>query len=236
MRSIATSLVFAVLFVMGCTNTSHGPSAAPKDVNSPPQNLKVETQPVNMKDALAQSKQAATEGLATLQGLATQEKAAGSGFITAEEAKSATLGQPLAVLLVRLDQLARYKPEEDPAPLLQSTSPKVIYPVLVGERVRSAVTVTRKGDRWSATGFGADPLVALARQAEGGAGGVGEKYLVTVPALGVAFSATGIGREAQLVPLIDYPEYGLKKGQVLPASRAFAQLVEPAKRHDGQPS
>jgi hypothetical protein len=209
-------------------------SAQPIDLASPPQHLAMELSPTTMSTALSESQAAAQEGLTQLRQLAAEGSALMLGFFSAQEAALATLGTPRAVMNLRLDQLRTFRAGDSVEGLLSATSPQVLYPVLVGERVRSSITVTRDAEQWSAGSFGLSPLAKLWVQS----GGVsfGGAYVVHVPALSVFFAASGSGRDLTLTPLEDYPLYGLKKGTPLPAEQALLPLVEAAQRHNGLPA
>jgi hypothetical protein len=209
-------------------------SAEPLDLDSPPQHLAMEESPADMSTALAASQAASQKGLAQLRELAAGGSAGMLGFASTQEAASAMLGAPRAVMNLRLDQLAAFRAGDSVEALLRTTSPQVLYPVTVGERVASSITVTRDGGQWSAGSFGLSPLAKLWVQSGGAS--FGGAFVVHVPALSVFFAASGSGREMTLTPLEDYPMYGLKKGTPMPAEQALLPLIEAAKKHNGLPA
>lgn len=229
MKNIQRTLVaLALLAPAACR------SAQPIDLDSPPQHLVMEASPTEMSTAVSASQVASQKGLTQLRQLAEGGSAVMLGFFSAQEAASATLGTPRAVMNLRLDQLRTFRPGDSVEALLSATSPQVLYPVLVGERVRSSITVTRDGDQWSAGSFGLSPLGKLWVQSGGAS--FGGAYVVHVPALSVFFAASGRGQDMTLTPLEDYPMYGLKKGATLSAEQALLPLVDAAQRHNGLPA
>ena len=177
--------------------------------------------------------------LQAVQHLATAKTFRDLGFLSLEEAGRATLGAPLWDYMVRLDRLSRYKPNDDPAELLEDKG-TVRYLVLVGEEVRTGVVVRKIGNEWTVESAGRPALTkALAAAATSASKAVGAapttQFVVSIPALQLYF--VGRVQEGRLVltSAVNAPQYGVKAGQTVAASELFAQLSEFAKQHPTGP-
>src|SRR5262245_7567567 len=164
-----------------------------------------------------------------------------AGMPTAAQMDAASLGEPLTVKMVRLDELARYQPAAaDPASLLMDLA-TVIYSIRVGGEVRGEMVMGKVDGTWSARGFGG-ATHARAMEAVRGLVATSARVaqsatlLVRVPALNLEFighhDATGL----KLTPIRDHEVAGLKAGQTLPAARVFEQLLPLARQHNGLPT
>ena len=194
-------------------------------------------------DRAGDPRAAATEGLQSFRSLVDEQNFRDLGFESQDEVTSATLGEPVSVYLVRLDQLREFQPEADPNKLLTATS-EMIFPVLVKDQARSSITLTQEGGKWVAAGFGGAKLVRQLAKVRGNLGasestpGTPDMF-VKVPALNVYFVARQNqkpGGELMLTPLTDQPDYRMKEGGSIPAKEAFSALVPAAKLHDGKTS
>lgn len=102
----------------------------------------------------ATEQEAARDALETFTLLVTKENHKAMGFDSDADVKSASLGEPIQVRMVRLDQLKTFQPGSDPNPLLQETR-QVIYPVLIRDETRSSVMLAQSGPgEWRAVSFG----------------------------------------------------------------------------------
>jgi hypothetical protein len=187
-------------------------------------------------DPLDASREPATKSLETFRQLVTERNYQAMGFTSADEVKSATLGEPLLTYFVRLDRLREYQPTTDPNTML-SGGDEVIYPIQVGQQVRSSIRLTQHGGSWQAVSFGGPRLSralfeARARQAAAPA----TSYMaVAVPALNLQFLGVKAGQKLTLISLQDNPRAKLTAGSALPAEQVFASLVPLAKDYNGLP-
>ena len=161
------------------------------------------------------------------------------GFENAGEISKASLGVPIRVFMIRLDHLKEYKRENDPSELLVGGD-YYIYPVLVGNKVRSAIDMEKSGKTWKATGYGGSNLI---KTITGIRSRVSEKtrvdkskfFLVRIPALNQIFIGFGSGSKLMLTPRVDIPEYKFKEGEPIPAKDVMEILVPIAQEHNGEP-
>lgn len=178
---------------------------------------------------------AATQALATFRKLVNAQNYRELGFDSPDEAGSATLGEPIKVLIVRLDQLSGYQPGSDPSRLLSDAN-QVFYPVNARERVRSSITVEQVDGKWRAASLGNAGLANQISEVRKGTPTSTADVIVQVPALGLYF----IGRpdasnKLMLTSLATSTPYNLRAGATQPAEEVFAALVPFARSHNGLP-
>ena len=181
----------------------------------------------------------ATKSLATFASLINAKNFRQMGFESVEELRSAALGVPLREYLVPLDRLRNYEPSTAPNTLLSDTD-LVTYPVKVGERVRSSLTLSNINGEWKPVSFGdanLNKLYAKTREENARSAGLqkSDYFVVKIPALNLAF--LGYEKEAglMLVPILDDRAYGFRAGEGMPASDVFVAVREAARQHDGLP-
>jgi len=181
----------------------------------------------------AQSQVAAMRARDVLQKLVNADNYKALGFDSLEEVRQATLGAPLDVFNVGVEQLKAYKPGADAATLLTKSSESV-YPVLVNDQVRSSVTVVHKERGYEPSSFGnADVVKRLmaVRKAEGG----GPAFIVRVPALNIFFLGSGADSQVLLTPIVEDPRTELRVGEPIPAGLVLERLVPLALAYNGLP-
>lgn len=189
---------------------------------------------------LKEIQKVASESLATFSKLVKKQKNYREmGFTSPDEVRIATLGEPMRVFMVRLDQLRNYQPGSDPNRLL-SGGDHVIYPVEVEGHVRSSVIIGKTKGQWKAVSFGSPNLVKMlstVRKENSDAAGLPtfSYFVVHVPALNLYFIAHRINEVLLFTPLLDDPRYKFKAGATMLADRTFEAILPAAKAHDGLP-
>jgi hypothetical protein len=187
-------------------------------------------------DPLAASLEPAGKSLETFRQLVTDHNYQAMGFGSADGVKSATLGEPLVTYFVRLDRLREYQPTTDPNTMLNGGD-EVIYPVLVGQEVRSSIRLAPRGGSWQAVSFGGPRLSrALFEARAKHTGAPASTYMaVAIPALNLQFLGVKDGQKLTLISLQDNSRAKLTSGSKLPADQVFARLVPLAKDYNGLP-
>jgi len=183
--------------------------------------------------------QTAQGALATFSRLVNERNYREMGFDSVGQVQSATLGMPIHAFMVRLDSLRQYQPGQDPTGLLRPI-PSVTFPVVAEEQSRSSLTLARRGMTWETVSVGApnktrsiDSLRTRLAQQEGQSP---EAYFeVRIPALSIQFLGIQRGGQLFLTPLWSDPRFQFVVGTTLPASDAFARMVQAAREHNGQP-
>jgi hypothetical protein len=187
--------------------------------------------------AAAQS--AAAQSLATLPKLVSAANYRELGFASPDEVATATLGAPVPMYFVRLDQLRDYPAGGDPKALLTDLH-QLFYPVVVRSDTRSGIVVQETKEGWRVASFGnaglAKQVAAVGKGETGSPGGAAADMIVQVPALGVFFLGNrNSDGSLRLTPLADSPNYGLRAGATMPAADLFAGLVPYARAYNGLP-
>ncbi|CAN94209.1 MULTISPECIES: hypothetical protein [Sorangium] len=181
-------------------------------------------------------KEVARNALSTLERLVNRENYMDLGFRSLDEVSRATVGEPLPVSMVRLDELAAYQRDQDPTPLLHPT-PQTFAPVLVDGEVRSSMIVhpRRVDGALTVGGFGGSALIraleTARRQSMDRTRRPASDYFdVEVPALHRHFVAYRQENQVLLIPIFDDDRLGFEAGQTMRAQEVFARLVPEARR------
>ncbi|HEX5758339.1 MAG TPA: hypothetical protein VF121_04035 [Thermoanaerobaculia bacterium] len=182
----------------------------------------------------------AGEALQTFGRLVNERNYAELGFVSPDEPRSATLGEPIQEFMIRLDRLREYGSGQDTAGILTATD-RLTYPVLVGEETRSSLTVGGGERGWAALSFGAPKYSRLLTEVRDRLSReekrpAADYFEVRVPALNVSFVARQAGQSLALTPILDDPRFGFVRGQTLPAERALAAMQQAAREHNGLPT
>jgi hypothetical protein len=181
---------------------------------------------------------AAEEALNVLKDPAFAPQLDAVGFKSIEQAREASLGEPMQLYIVRLDQLKQYQPGDDPEKLLHPVD-QVVYPVTVKGTVVSSVSVSKVDGEWVSTEIGQSnsaPKIANARMVGSRAlkAEPSKAFIVSIPALNRKFVAQK-GQQLMLVPIDDDADLGFKAEAAIPASNVFEALIPEAQEHEGLP-
>lgn len=165
-----------------------------------------------------------------------------AGMPAPDQMDKTALGEPFAVMMVRLDELNRYQPAStaEPATLLHDMR-TLVYPIQVAGKLHGEMVVRKVDGTWSARGFAGPAYVQVLEDIRGqvmNTAGipVGPTMLVRVPALNIEFVAYRDTAGLHLTPITDLEAAGLKAGHTLPASRVFDLLSPLARQHNGLPT
>ena len=194
--------------------------------------------PEDLAKVAQEARETATRSLDTLKQLASGASYKSLGFNSADEAKSAVLGDPTLSYYVRLDRLREYQAGADPNALLAGGGEKIVYPVLIGQDVRSSVILEKSGGAWKAASFGGAAFSKLffgARAAKQPGAPGGSYFVVSVPALALNFLGSKAGGTFTLESLADDRASGVRAGTVRPAGEVFTSLVPVARAYNGLP-
>ena len=188
----------------------------------------------HVRAMVKESRAPAEKALKQLRDLATKENFKSLGFDSLEEVPSAALGEPLPVLIVRLDELRDYKEKDDPYKLLHPL-PKVVYGVKVKGEPRCGLEVQKRDGQWEASAIGiAGParqyVQALKKQAEKDKARV--FFIIKVLALNETYLGYQTDQGVKLVEVRQQAEKN-EKVEARPAADVLAELVTRAKEHDG---
>lgn len=170
----------------------------------------------------------AKRALDSLRQAADPEGQRALGLEKADEARAATLGEPVPVYMIRLDQLQQYQGEE--ASRLLVDLQLRVYPVTVGGQARSVVEVRAQGGRWEVARLGGaqkSRLLERGRRSAMAASHMASSdfFEVRIPALNKLFLGHHEASGLQLTPLVDEPALGLVAGRPERAEKVLSLLV-----------
>lgn len=186
-----------------------------------------ETQPVAQK------------AMETFGQLVSKENYRQMGFESPDEVQSATLGKPIKDFMVRLDELKKYEPGSKADVLLTETN-IIIYPVLVKDKVRSSIIISKTDGSWQAVSFGGPAYIQSVSStvlASSKATGLdySSYFIVRIPSLNLFFIGFRSENVLMLVPLMDDARLKFKAGVSMKAEQVFSTVLPEAKAHDGMP-
>lgn len=203
--------------------------------------------------------EAARKALETLPGLVNAENFTAMGFTSVEEARSATLGTPVPLRTVSYNKLLQYQPG---APLTQlfEGPEQFVYPVMVGQAVRTSIVVAQQPDGWRIGTVGDRYLASLIGQSTQQPGAptaaasptasptpaasptatatptseaVSRRVeLISIPGIGVDLISFTEGDQRMLQPANDLPEAQLVRGRAVREQDALAALSNYAREFD----
>lgn len=172
----------------------------------------------------------AAASLPTMQKLVTESNFQNMGFRSAAEAKSASLGRPLALYTVPLNELVQYREGGDPARIIHFGD-RILFPVMVNNEVRSSLQVDKSGDKWEVSSYGgpnrmkliSDAINRLSADPEN----KGMEYrVITIPAMNLYFIGMQKDDKLFLASVLDDEAYGVKAGEVVSAEIILPKLAE----------
>lgn len=183
---------------------------------------------------------AASEGLMSFSKVASKEENYRAlGFESPNELGKMTLGEPLQMFMIPLDELKKYRSGQDVFEMLRGGN-HVLYPVLVDNHIRSSITVAEKEKKWKAVSFGSPMMVKMLDKTRTQSIETTKLpsisyFVVEVPSLNLFFIAHREGVEMFFAPVMDDPQYGFRAGATIPAGKALTAIVPAAVEHDGLP-
>jgi hypothetical protein len=220
----------AGLFLMVALGTLYSPSSVEPSaylVDMAPMAFSIPQPPTAANDA-------ASSGKTIVERLVQNDKPLAQilGFRSADEATDANmkLGRAIAVMSISIDGLKGYTPGHDLAELFKPTD-QFLYPIKVGEKVRSAITVKkmRKTGQWQAAAFGAfgAPLAAERLNI------LDSAFIARLYELELWYLGTLRGTDLTLLPIkFDPVHHDVAIGKQQNVHDALAKLMEEIKRLD----
>ncbi len=176
------------------------------------------------------AQQAAAQSLESVQALATDETYRRLGFESMDELSNLTLGAPFPVYFIGLDALKSFG-EQQNAETLLAESTKKLYPVHARGKVRTSVSLEKKGDQWQTVNFGRPSLVkkldiVRTTLAEKHDRDPADYFLVSIPSIYLMCVGYREDGEIKLAPLAKHEMLGLDTEEPMPAHQLFAHLSE----------
>lgn len=173
--------------------------------------------------------EAAANSLKTFKNLITEQNFKAMGFESMREINEAKLGDPLKVYAVPLDKLQKYQQGSDPNSLLVDQS-AFMYPIKVGDKTRSSISISKGENGWSSSNFGRPNYAKMLGRYQ-----MKNSFIVNVMSLNLSFVAERSEEGLMLTPVWDVDEFDFKAGEQMPADKVFSTILPAAIEHDGLP-
>ena len=129
------------------------------------------------------------------------------GLRSEAESRQAVLGAPIVLQEIGYDKLVAYQPGHPPQSVFAGPD-QVLFPVMVGQRARSLITMARGGEGWRMTSYG-DPdraaaieaaKAALQKEKAASPGQTPSYSVISVPAFQFDLVAAALGPRPTLQP------------------------------------
>ncbi len=217
--------LLALSLVQGCARSSGSQNTSNQGGNS---------------QTFADAQTAATQALATFRKLVNGENYKELGFDSPDQISKASLGSPMRVFAVKVDQLREYRSGSDANALLGET-PQMYFPVTVEGQAHASVVVEQADGKWKSVSFGNAGLarqIASVRKTNASSETASRPadIIVQIPALGVYFlGSRSADNKVLLTSLAANSSLGLQAGSTEPAEAVFARLAPFAKSYNGLP-
>jgi len=178
--------------------------------------------------------EAADDALQNLRNLATEKTYRKLGFESLQELDRMRLGTPLPVYFVGLKDLQDYRPGSSPDGLRSDVQER-LYPILVDGKVRAALGMSMKGNRWQASTFGQPRLARSLERIRSqlltsAAHESSEYFVVEVPALYLMFLGRREGTRLFLTHVQSETDLEFSAGETEVGEELVAKLTAVARR------
>ena len=184
---------------------------------------------------LSDLSKAAGKALVSAKNIVAEDAAQGSALsgMAAGGTVAPVLGTPKRDFFIRLDQLRAYQGGSTEG--LLTDSKQVYYPVYVGNRPTSTITMVQGKAGWEMTSVGETELTqrrqdAIGKSAKRFARKESDHFIVRIPSLSIEFSAfRNRSGELQLASVVDNEKYGLTAGEAEDAKAVISRIVPHAR-------
>ena len=178
-----------------------------------------------------QLEEAASNALMDLQKLVNEQNYKNLGFQSMGEVKQARFGQPMVVYYLGLERMKAYQTGQDANGLL-TLSAETIYPVMVGDNVRTGVSIIHGEQGYESSSFGnADIVKRLSGYRQTPA-----EFAVRIPAFNLYFVGRHVDSRVLLVPITNNPRLKAQAGEATPLESVVDQLRPYVDSYDGRPN
>jgi hypothetical protein len=181
---------------------------------------------------LSDLSKAAGKALLTAKDIVAEDAAQGSALAPGQTA-APVLGTPKRDFFIRLDKLRAYQGGSVEG--LLTDSKQVYYPVYVGNRPASTITLVQGKAGWEMTSVGETELTqrrqdAIGKSAKRFARKESDHFIVRIPSLSIEFSAfRNRSGDLQLASVVDNEKYGLTAGEAEDAKAVISRIVPHAR-------
>lgn len=182
-----------------------------------------------LQRATPDPQEAAERALSLLRDVIDEKNYRNAGFDSVEQARSAVLGKPMDVYVLRVDLLKGWNGQDDPnAKVLETKSVEVVYPVMVSQQAKSTVSIFKDDDGYRPATFGdAEIARILARYRRGDA-----DFMVRVPVVGSYFIGRKSGNDVVLTSAYSVSTLPYQQGELVTAAELLPKLAMLAREPD----
>jgi hypothetical protein len=236
--------------IVGLWLTSTSSSARAEDPEDGPQVAQALLVEERVKGNSANWQPALERALKTLNKLLNRGTPRRFGFKTKPDVEKLNVLAPLPQALIQVSDLRRYRKGQQAAALLRPTD-RLIFPLLVGDRVSSSLTLARTSNTWQPVAFGSAALIRramstrlVAERALGPntnqplllKGRAADYTIVNVTGLNRYFLAARGPAGLYLIPFSSDKRVGLTADVPELAEEVLMKLVPAARLHNGLPT
>jgi len=201
-------LLAIILFLFGCNGPSQVTGSAANSMKTPDE--------------------AARKALESLPRLITEANYQSMNFSSLDEVKSTQLGAAVPRHTISYDALLSMQPGATFSSLFTKDE-QFVYPLKVGDAIKSTVSVSKRGEDWQISAIGDSFLAGMLSSTTGE-----NLELIAIPGLSLDFGAIRQGEDWTLIPAQDYSQLHLTKGTAVKASAALPSISQYAKEFDKQ--
>jgi hypothetical protein len=160
------------------------------------------------------------------------------GLESVDQLKSLQTGQQFKRNMITLEDLRKFKKEDDPKNIIKSLDVIDVMLVDGAGNIVTSIEFTRGKENMSPSGFGLTPGYIALKNTIGTINPElksKELKFVEIPSLNVSFLAVYSGATLNFICLDNLEALGLKRGTVISASEALTKLVPVANEYNGLP-
>lgn len=147
--------------------------------------------------------------------------------LTEEEAAQTTRGQKLKVYEISFIKLGKFRAGDNAKKLLIHNN-EIVYPIYVGNELKTAISVRKTKNEWEMVSMGSGDIQFLeeVRKAHSQANNINIKsyYIVRVGALYLSFLGYDKGNDMVLIPTHESMDIQWEIGKAMPADELFIRI------------
>lgn len=147
--------------------------------------------------------------------------------LTEEEAAQTTRGEKLKVYEISFIKLGKFKAGDNAKSLLIHNN-EIVYPIYVGNELKTALSVRKIKNEWQTASMGSGDIKFLekVRKEHSQANNINIKsyYIVRINSLYMSFLGYDKGSEMYLIPTHESQDIRLEIGKEIPADELFIKL------------
>jgi hypothetical protein len=149
------------------------------------------------------------------------------GFKSDEELKQSLRGDTIAVYMIALDDLEKFKPKDDPKKILLDLKME-IFPIYSGKTLKSSITIRKKGAKWEHVALGGHEIhivePARTKHSKSNKMHPSSYFVVRIPAMYLIFLGYYSKGKLYLIPSHEHPDLTLVLHEAVLAEKVLLKL------------